>query len=68
MWRATHPWVLAVNGHHAVKRPVTLGLRGNGSVEILQGVAAGDRLVDNAAGVAPGDRVRIGDAAGADAR
>jgi HlyD family secretion protein len=63
-----HPWVLVVNGHHAVKRPVTLGLRGNGSVEILQGVAAGDRLVDNAAGVAPGDRVRIGDAAGADAR
>ena len=55
----THPWVLVVTDHRVVKTPVTLGVRGEGRVEILGGVAAGDRLVSASAGVAPGDRVRI---------
>lgn len=53
-----HPWVLAVNGLHAVRRPVTLGLRGEGRIEVLSGVAPGDRLVPSAAPVLPGQRVR----------
>jgi HlyD family secretion protein len=53
-----HPWVLAVNGLHAVRRPVTLGLRGEGRIEVLSGVAPGDRLVPAAAPVLPGQRVR----------
>lgn len=54
-----HPWVLAIVDGHAVKRPVTLGVKGEGRVEILDGAAPGDRLVPAAAGVSPGQRVRI---------
>ncbi len=53
-----HPWVLAVNGLHAVRRPVTLGVRGEGRIEVLSGVAPGDRLIPAAAPVLPGQRVR----------
>jgi HlyD family secretion protein len=53
------PWVLAVNGRRAERRPVKLGLRGDGRVEIVEGVAPGDRLVPAAnVGVKTGDRVR----------
>jgi HlyD family secretion protein len=62
------PWVLVVDGHHAVKTPVTLGLRGDGSVEIAGGVAEDALLIGNSAGVAPGDRVRTGTVANAAAR
>lgn len=61
-----HPWVLAVEGGRAVKKPVTLGLRGNGSVEIAGELTPGTLLVDTAAGVAAGDRVRTGSAASAE--
>ena len=54
-----HPWVLDVVGHTATKTPVTLGLRGEGRVEIREGVKDGDRLIAAASGVAPGQRVRI---------
>ena len=53
-----HPWVLAVNGMHAVRRPVTLGLRGDGRIEILAGVAPGDRLIASGQPTLPGQRVR----------
>jgi HlyD family secretion protein len=54
------PWVLAVRGGRAVKQPVKLGLRGAGSVEILDGLAEGElALATASAGVAPGERVRV---------
>ena len=55
----TQPWVLAVEGHRAVRRPVKIGLRGNDHVEVVEGVAPGDLLVSatNAA-VKAGQRVR----------
>jgi HlyD family secretion protein len=53
-----HPWTLAAIGHRAIKKPVTLGLRGEGCVEIIEGAAAGDRLITVAAAVAPGQRLR----------
>ena len=53
------PWVLAVVDHRATKKPVTLGLRGEGQVEILDGAAPGDRLIPVATGVTPGQRVRV---------
>lgn len=55
-----HPWVLAVAGGRATRKAVTLGIRGAGRVEILDGVAEGDLLIAAAAGVAPGARVRAG--------
>jgi HlyD family secretion protein len=63
-----HPWVLAVAGHRATKKPVTLGLKGEGRVEIREGVVPGDRLIAAAAGIAPGQRVRVVGVTSGDAR
>jgi HlyD family secretion protein len=63
-----HPWVLAVVDHRATKRAVTLGLKGEGRIEFREGVAAGDRLIGAAAGVVPGQRVRIVGVANGQAR
>jgi HlyD family secretion protein len=61
----TKPWVLAVEGRRAVKRTVTLGLKGSGSVEVAEGLAAGERVVEAAgAGITPGERVREAGEAG----
>lgn len=60
---SAHPWVLAVVDHRAAKRPVKLGIRGDGRVELLEGVVAGDRLIAVSAGVAAGARVRVAGAA-----
>jgi HlyD family secretion protein len=53
------PWVLAVVSHRATRKPVTLGLKGEGRVEIREGVREGDRLVPVASGVVAGQRLRI---------
>jgi len=53
------PWVLAVEGGRAARRVVRLGLKGEGRVEVLQGVAPGDRLVPVVQqAIRPGQRVR----------
>lgn len=65
---STRPWVLAVMGHRATKTPVTLGLKGEGQVEIRAGVAEGDRLAPAASGVVPGQRVRVVGVRNGDAR
>jgi len=53
------PWVLVVKEHRAIRQPVKIGLHGDGRLEVLGGVAAGDRLVPatNVA-IKPGSRVR----------
>ena len=63
-----HPWVLAAVDRRAVKKPVALGLRGSGRVEILDGVVAGDALIPANAGIAPGQRIRVNGTTGAIAR
>ena len=56
---AGKPWVLAVSGGRTVRRAVTLGLRGDGRVEITDGVGPGDLLVAGAAAtIKAGERVR----------
>ena len=53
------PWVLVVRGKHAVKQFVTLGLRGDTRVEVLDGIAAGELVVPmSKVGVKAGQRVR----------
>ncbi len=53
------PWVLAVDGGRATRRAVKLGLKGDGRMEVVEGVAPGDRLVSAAQqAVRPGQRVR----------
>lgn len=53
------PWVLVVNGGRTERRPVTLGLRGDGRVEITQGVQPGDLVIPgNNLLLKHGERVR----------
>ena len=55
----TQPWVLAIEGRRAVRRPVKVGLRGEGRIELLEGAAPGDVLISAAElAVRPGRRVR----------
>ena len=55
----TRPFVLVAIDHRAVKKFVTLGLKGEGRVEILDGVSEGDRLIAAVSGVASGQRIRV---------
>jgi HlyD family secretion protein len=53
------PWVLQVRDGRAIRQPVTLGLRGDGVVEIRAGLEAGDLAVPASyPNVKPGERVR----------
>ena len=44
----SRPWVMAVEGRRLVRKPVKLGLRGEGYVEVLEGLAPGDLVVATA--------------------
>jgi HlyD family secretion protein len=55
---ATSPWTLVVRDGKAVRQPVTLGMRGDGKVQVLTGLAPGEWVVSPAAAVGPGRRVR----------
>ena len=56
---SAQPWVLAVDGGRATRRAVKLGLKGDGRMEVLEGVAPGDLLVSAAQpAVKIGQRVR----------
>ncbi|HUN68402.1 MAG TPA: efflux RND transporter periplasmic adaptor subunit [Burkholderiales bacterium] len=53
------PWVLKVDGGRAVRQKVKLGLRGDGMVEIREGLEAGDYAVPAAnSRVKAGQRLR----------
>jgi HlyD family secretion protein len=52
------PWALVVRDGKASRQPVTLGIRGDGRVQVLTGLAAGEWVVSPAAAVGPGRRVR----------
>jgi HlyD family secretion protein len=60
---STAPWVLRVDGHHLVRRPVRLGLRSGGVAEVIEGLAEGDRVAAAPATWAAGARVRVRDVA-----
>ena len=54
------PFVLAVRDGRAVRQAVKLGLRGEGAVEVLEGLGEGELAVLNAnAAFKPGRRVRV---------
>ena len=52
------PWVLVVRKERAQRQAVKLGLRGEGSVEILEGLAEGDEVVPAASAIKAGQFVR----------
>jgi HlyD family secretion protein len=63
------PWVLRVEGRHAVRRPVRLGLRSGGFAEVMEGLDEGDLVVAAAsAGMAAGARIRPAASAASAAR
>jgi len=57
------PWVLRLEGRHAVRRPVQLGLRSGGLAEVLGGLAEGDAVMVGSVAVKAGARVRATSAA-----
>jgi HlyD family secretion protein len=54
----TGPWVLAVREGRTVRQPVKLGMRGEGVVQVLSGLAPGEAAVMPTAAVGAGARVR----------
>ncbi len=52
------PWIMGVRDGRAVKRPVSLGVRGNSDVEILDGAAEGDLAIPVTANLLTGQRLR----------
>jgi len=54
----SQPWLLVANDGHAERRPVKLGLRGTGRVEVVAGLKEGEIVLPTLSGVEPGDRVR----------
>lgn len=53
------PWVYVVVHAHVVRRPVRIGIRGEGSTEVSSGLGEGDLVVlPDGAPLAPGQRVR----------
>ena len=52
------PWALVAREGRAVRVALKLGLRGSGTTEVLEGLAAGDALLPPESGVAEGQRVR----------
>ena len=66
------PWVLTADGGRAVRKAVKIGLRGDGRLEIVEGLSATDSVIPARATVAAGGRLRAiesppatGEAAGA---
>ena len=56
---SAQPWVLVVEDHRAVRRTVKLGVKGDGRMEVLEGVAPAEVLISGAGRpIAPGERVR----------
>ena len=52
------PWVIRMEGRHARRRSVQLGLRSGGLAEVLGGLAEGDAVLVGSVAVTPGARVR----------
>jgi HlyD family secretion protein len=52
------PWALVIRDGKTVRQAVTLGLRGDGTVQVLSGLAPGEAVISPAAPVGPGRRVR----------
>ncbi len=60
------PWVLVIREQHAVRQPVKLGLIGDGRIEVLNGIAAGEAIVPATNGlVEAGAHVRAAATTGA---
>jgi HlyD family secretion protein len=55
---SAQPWVMVIEAGRAAKRPVSLGLRGSGVVEVVNGLKPDAVVIPLEAPVALGDKVR----------
>ena len=55
---SAQPWVMVIDAGRAAKRPVSLGLRGSGVVEVVNGLKPDAVVIPLEAPVALGDKVR----------
>ena len=55
---SANPWVMLIDAGRAARRPVTLGLRGSGVVEVTAGLKGDEAVIPLEAPVAVGDKVR----------
>jgi HlyD family secretion protein len=53
------PWVLRVQGSHAQRQPLRVGLRSGAWAEVLEGLQEGERVLAAGAPVVAGARVRV---------
>lgn len=54
------PWVLKVDGNHAVRQDITLGVKGVSEVEITSGLKIGEMLIPlNNVGIISGEKIRV---------
>jgi HlyD family secretion protein len=56
---SARPWLLVVADGRAEQRPVQLGARGEGWVEIVSGVGEGEHVVPASAAIKPGQALRV---------
>lgn len=56
---SSKPWVLHLEGRHATRRPVQLGLQSGGFAEVLLGLSEGDVVLAGATTIKAGARVRL---------
>lgn len=61
------PWVLVIDDGRATRRPVTIGLRGDGRLEIAEGLDADEPVIPVRVKIADGERVRAQAPTGAEA-
>ena len=54
----TDPWALVVREGRTVRQTVKVGMRGEGAIQVLSGLVAGEAVVAPASSVGPGARVR----------
>ena len=56
---STAPWVLVERDGRAVRQAVKVGARGDGVVEVMEGLAEGDHVLANAPATIEGRRLRV---------
>jgi HlyD family secretion protein len=56
---STAPWVLVASDGRALRRDITLGIRGSGSSEVKKGLQEGEAILSGASKVLVGSRIRL---------
>jgi HlyD family secretion protein len=61
---STNPWVLVAVDGRAMRREITLGIRGSGSSEVISGLKEGETVLSGSSKLAAGSRISLKPASG----